>query len=218
MQTKNLWNKKSEIKCSGFLSSLSWCRCRFDPWEILCLPWLPALEFGQFLPLNLLSLWVVFITFHLNTNSVIYWAENRIGFWKAMTTLHVLSKVLPMICRSYTVLPLNHFCWLSLNSSHISAIEQARTEFINSSRYISLQFSSLNLILLPAHTSELFRSLFIISPCSLMLATPVTLEYDCTIRKQGSCRAMPQGNSKQYWVLNFWKFTHGRDETSGTGA
>lgn len=111
--------------------------------------------------------------------------------------------MLLLICRTYTVLPWNHFCWLSLNSFHVSAIELVRTEFINSSRYISLQFSSLNLILLPAHISELFRSLFIISPCSLTLATPVSLQYDCTIRKQGSCRAKPQGNSKQYWVLTF---------------
>lgn len=142
-----------------------------------------------------------------------------------MITFHVLSKGsrLPSLCCPCSAevtlsCLLIIFVGCLLNSLHISAIELARTEFINSSRYITLQFSCLNLILLSAHISELFRSLFIISPCSLTLATPVSLEYDCTIRKQGSCRAKPQGNSKQYWVLNFWKFTQGREGTLGTGA
>lgn len=54
--------------------------------------WLPALELGHFLPLNLFSLWIVLITFHLNNNSAIYLAENRTGFWKAVITFQVLSE------------------------------------------------------------------------------------------------------------------------------
>lgn len=131
------------------------------------------------------TLIILFVGLRLGIDSGILWSPNI--SW-------VRASGLPAWCyssfsRRYSVLPLNHFCWLSLNSFHISAVELARTEFSISSRYISLHFSSLNLILLPGHISEVFRSLFIICPCSRTFATPVSLEYDCTIRKQGSCGA-----------------------------
>lgn len=44
--------------------------------------------------------------------------------------------------------------------------------------------------------------------------------YDCTIKKQGSCRAVnatvPLGNSKQPWVSDFWKFTCGKEKVPRT--
>lgn len=139
---------------------------------------------------------IPFIGLRTGIDSRIPWSPN--SSW--VRPSGVTTWCYPPLCRS-SVLPLNNFCWLSLNSFHISAIELVRAEFIISSRHINLHFSSLNLILLPERISEPFRSFFIISPCLLTTATPVSLENDCTIRKQ--CRQCHSALGKLHAILGF---------------